>query len=115
MRLIIVVEGGTEERFVKRVLTPHLQTHGVYAAATIVGKRLSQRRSGARRGGGNFGQWRRDIAHQLGTERGAGLRVTTLFDLYGLPRDFPGLTEHEAMADTNQRCDALQAALARVF
>jgi len=37
--------------------------------------------------------------------------VTTLFDLYGLPDDFPGLGAHAQEPDTNRRCDALQTAL----
>jgi hypothetical protein len=41
--------------------------------------------------------------------------VTTLFDLYGLPKDFPGLDEHQADKDTNRRCDALQATLGQEF
>ncbi len=38
MRLIVVVEGQTEEAFVKDVLGPHLDAFGVYTSATIVGK-----------------------------------------------------------------------------
>ena len=38
MRLVVVVEGQTEEAFVKEVLAPHLWGRGVHASATIVGK-----------------------------------------------------------------------------
>ena len=115
MRLIIVVEGETEETFVDDVLTPHLQDYGVYARATIAGKVTAQRRGRTQRGGGHFRNWRRDIERLLKEDRKGKQRVTTLFDLYGLPGDFPGLDAHGADPDTNRRCDALQAALAEVF
>ena len=41
--------------------------------------------------------------------------MTTFFDLYGLPRDFPGLEQHASTPDTSLRCEALQAALAAEF
>ena len=36
MRLFVVVEGFTEERFVKDVLAPHLATFGVFTTPIIV-------------------------------------------------------------------------------
>lgn len=111
-RLIVVVEGHTEEAFVKDVLQPHLNDSGVYTSATLVGKTIAQKRGHRRRGGGHFKHWRKDIKRILGGERGDDLRVTTLFDLYGLPDDFPGLGLHGADADTLRRCASLEAALA---
>jgi hypothetical protein len=115
MRLIVVVEGQTEEAFVKEVLQPHLANYGVYASATIVGKVAAERRGRGRRGGGHYRHWRRDIERLLGNDNSPDLRVTTLFDLYGLPDDFPGLDEHRHDTNTNRRCDALQSALALAF
>lgn len=112
-RLIIVAEGQTEREFVLHVLAPHLATHGVYASATIVGKLQAQRRSHRSRGGGHFGAWRRDI-EQLLRQGDAGCYVTTLFDLYGLPDDFPA-APHLRAASSNDRAAALEQALAQVF
>lgn len=112
MRLIVVVEGQTEEAFVKDVLVPHLAAHKVFVAATIVGKQLAHERGHRGRGGGQFRSWRRDIARLLHDGTDWGLRVTTFFDLYGLPEDFPGLSGLSTELDTNVRCDALQRSLA---
>lgn len=118
-RLLIVVEGQTEEAFVKDLLIPHLADHGVFAAATIVGKGLAQKRGrlgmDGSRGGGRFRHWLSDIQRLLGGDRTDKLRVTTLFDLYGLPDDFPGLAAHSLDLDTSRRCDALQRALAETI
>lgn len=110
-RLIVVVEGQSEEAFVKEVLRPHLDPLGVYTSVTIVGKIVGQKRGHGRRGGGHFRHWSEDIARILGGDRSPALRVTTLFDLYGLPDDFPGLAAHGADRDTIRRCAALEAAL----
>lgn len=116
-RLIVVVEGPTEEVFVKKVVAPHLLVHRVYTSATVVGKAVAQRRGAGGRGGGggHFRHWRRDLERVLGNDSSAELRVTTLFDLYGLPADFPELERWRADLDTNRRCDALQLALGDVF
>lgn len=110
IRLGIIVEGRTEERFVRDTLGPHLAHHGVYAFPTQVG--TPKRRGGARlhKGGGDWPRWERDIRRVLGENSGADFRATTLFDLYGLPRGFPGLDEH-ASAESNARCDMLQKEL----
>ena len=91
IRLVVVVEGQTEEAFVRNVLKPHLDACGVYTSATIVGKVIAQKRGHNTRGGGRFVHWGQDIERILGGDRSENLRVTTLFDLYGLPDDFPGL------------------------
>jgi len=115
MRLIIVVEGQTEEAFVKDVLKPHLDSCGVFTSATIVGKLVAQKRGHRNRGGGHWRHWHRDLQRILGGDRSDNLRVTTLFDLYGLPVDFPGLDEHGADLDTLRRCEALETSLGEVI
>jgi hypothetical protein len=83
----------------------------VYASASIVGKVAAEDRGHTQRGGGRFKSWRKDIVRLLNT-RDACRRVTTLFDLYHLPLDFPGLHEFASQTDTSRRCDALERALA---
>jgi hypothetical protein len=114
-RLIVVVEGQTEEAFVKGVLAPHLATREIFASATVVGKLLAHRRGHRGRGGGHFRNWKRDIRRILGNDRSEDLRVTTLFDLYGLPEDFPRLADLSSIRDTAHRCDKLQVALGEIF
>ncbi len=52
IRLIVVVEGQTEEAFIKDVLAPHLAAYSVYVSVTIVGKMTAHRRGHQGRGGG---------------------------------------------------------------
>lgn len=76
VRINIVVEGQTEERFVKKVLTPYLSERRVYSFASSVG------------GISTYGKARRDIENWLKQDTSA--YCSTMFDLYGLPKDFPG-------------------------
>ena len=112
MRLVVVVEGQTEEAFVNDLLVSHLADRGVFASATIVGKMVAEKRGHHVRGGGSFRHWLADIRRILGKGADDGVRVTTLFDLYGLPEDFPRLRELASEQNTNRRCEALETALA---
>jgi hypothetical protein len=88
-RALILVEGQTEERFVKDVLAPALWPHGLFIFPTIlVTKRV---KSGPNFKGGvtNFAKFQNDARHLLNSS--AGALVTTLLDYYGLPPDFPGM------------------------
>jgi hypothetical protein len=111
MRLVVVVEGQTEEAFVNEALAPHLWIHDVFASATIVGTPRRRGSAPLTKGGGDWRRWERDIRRVLGQRSAAGLRVTTLLDLYGLPSGFPGLAEHGTDPDTDRRCDSLEATL----
>lgn len=105
-RLLMLVEGQSEEIFVKQTLTPYLVQHGVYVQSPIVlwTKRLSG--GGGFRGGvSNWNQIRRDL---LPLMRDGDAWVTTLLDFYGLPEDFPGLSEALGAGNARERVIALQ-------
>jgi len=115
-RLIIVVEGQSESNFVGRVLGPHLQSFGIAATATIVGKAkaAARGRSGPGvRGGNRYADWKRDIRNCLSGNPGGNFRLSTLCDLYGLPDDFPGWASQPGDHNTAARCDRLQEEIAR--
>ena len=81
-RLLIHVEGQTEEDFINEVLRIHLVAMGYHAVdARIVGNaRLRQRRGGIR----PWPSVRRDITNHL--KEDASCIATTMVDYYGLPK-----------------------------
>lgn len=87
-KVLILVEGQTEEKFVKEVLNPHLNNYGKYLIPTLLRTKIVK--SGPNFKGGiiSYIQVRRDLMRLLGDT--SALRVTTMFDLYGLPGEFPG-------------------------
>ncbi len=106
----MVLEGPTEETFVRHVLSPHLATKGVFPTWIIV--ETSRDTAGRKRtGGGSWAKWRRDLRLLLGQHPGNDVRFTTMFDFYGLPRDFPGLSSQPVGPDVNARVAHLEEAM----
>ncbi|MEO1332759.1 MAG: DUF4276 family protein [Myxococcota bacterium] len=98
-RLLVHVEGQTEETFVNKVLAPYLYTHGFsrVAARKVGNPRLVQR--------GGVQSWdsvRRDILRHLKDDTAAF--GTTMFDFYGLPKSWPGRTQTASLGP--QQCAA---------
>ncbi|MEQ1735102.1 MAG: DUF4276 family protein, partial [Rhodoglobus sp.] len=78
IRLYVFGEGDTEEAVVNRVLVPHLSARNVFPFVRSLG------------GGGRWERWRFFMERQMSQEHSADVYFTTLFDLYRLPKDFPG-------------------------
>ncbi|MGC9261035.1 MAG: DUF4276 family protein, partial [Phycisphaerae bacterium] len=82
MRVNVVVEGQTEETFVKEVLAPALGYRRVYLTPRLLGT------PGHRGGNVNYARVKRDVTAFLKQDKQA--YCTTLIDLYGLGSGFPG-------------------------
>jgi hypothetical protein len=101
-RLKIVVEGQTEERFVKDVLADHLAPRNVFATAFRVGK------PGHRGGIRSYLSAQRDLRAALTQDRGAF--VSTMFDYYAMPDSWPGRIVARAKQGSERAC-VIEAAL----
>jgi hypothetical protein len=112
IRLHVVVEGRTEELFVTQTLAGHLAGHDVFATPiTVTTRRDPITGTKIGKGGGHWKHWRRDI-RRLFLDGSSDVRFTTVFDLYGLPSDFPKLEIHRPCADTVMRAELLEQAMA---
>ncbi|MCG8556834.1 MAG: DUF4276 family protein [Proteobacteria bacterium] len=109
----VVLEGQTELAFVKSVLAPHLARVKVYATPIVVSTKR-ERDGRKHRGGGDWGKWRADL-RRLCCDGRPEVRITTLFDLYGLPKNFPALSVHSSVGDTRKRCELLEEEMAKVI
>lgn len=114
MRLLMLLEGQTEEGFVKDVLAPHLLRFSVVVSYIVVTTRRDRLTGEKRRGGGHWKHWKKDLLLWRFEHPGNNVRFTTLFDLYGLPDDFPEIEAHSGDLDTERRTQKLQAAMATV-
>jgi hypothetical protein len=87
-KVLILVEGQTEAKFVKEVLNPYFNNHGKNLIPTIVNTKIVK--SGPNFKGGilSYRQVKSDLVKLLGDT--SACCVTTMFDLYGLPEEFPG-------------------------
>ena len=105
-RLLIHVEGQTEEDFVNKVLAPYLHDLGY---TSVSARLLGNARQRIRRGG--IRAWmsvRNDILNHL--KQDEGVLATTMVDYYGLPETWPGRAEapFQAFAD---RADTVEREL----
>lgn len=109
-RVLLLVEGQTEEATVNHVLRPHLTQFGVFLerASLLRTKELPDGRP-YKGGVTTYGQMARD-ARRLLSDTDA--YVTTLIDYYGLPNDFPDLDAARAIPDVADRVKALEASFA---
>ncbi|MCY4546220.1 MAG: DUF4276 family protein [Gemmatimonadetes bacterium] len=105
-----IVEGQTEETFVNQVLRPHLETFSVGCSARCV--ETSRKRGRKYRGGiTDFKLPRKDINAWMREDKNPDVRFTTMFDLYGLPQDFPGYGDAAGLSNAYERVRVLENAL----
>ncbi len=106
-RLIVHVEGPTEETFVNEVLSEHLYQRGYTdVSARIIGKA----RAHAQRGG--IVPWRialQGILNHLRQDQ--GWYVSTMVDYYALPNDWPGRAVSPTPQTASDRAVVIEDAL----
>lgn len=89
-QVLVLVEGQTEERFMKDVLCPHLLDREIYAIPTIATTKRVKRGPDFKGGITDYKKVENDLQRLLNDTEVAA--VTTFIDYYGLPSDFPGMT-----------------------
>jgi hypothetical protein len=83
----MLVEGQSEEIFVKQTLAPHLAGHGVFVQPIVLWTKRLGAGGGYRGGVSNWNQIKRSL---LPLTFDTDAWITTLLDFYGLPEDVPG-------------------------
>ena len=96
VRVNILVEGQTEEAFIRDVVAPHLDSRSVFVNyRRIETSRRKEKATGQimyfRGGIVSYGKLRNDVLRWLKEDRAAF--VTTMVDVYALPSDFPGFND----------------------
>jgi hypothetical protein len=107
-RILILVEGQTEERFVKDVLQPFLWKVGVHIEPKIATTKRVKQGADFKGGVTSFHKIEDDIRRLIG-DSNASL-ITTMIDYYGLPGDFPKIQNFQGTA-SRERARALEMAL----
>lgn len=112
-RAYIVVEGQTEERFVKDVLGPHLEQLDLYLRPVIVTTKVVKDGPNFKGGLCNFTRFQRDVRNLL--QGSGGALVTTMVDYYALPVDFPGMNSRPMHLPSLARVQHLEQSLGQHF
>ncbi|MBK1684818.1 DUF4276 family protein [Rhodoferax fermentans] len=105
-RLYVLVEGQTEEAFVRELLVPHYAGLGRFLTPIIVSTS-----PGYKGGVVSYAKVKPQIVRLCRQDPDA--HVTTMFDLYALPADFPGkaVPAYAANATGHQKALFLEAQL----
>lgn len=113
LRLNFVVEGQTEGRFVNKVLRNHFAARSIVTAARCVTTRRDRRAEHRKHRGGlsTYAQARDDIRRWARQDSSQDARFTTMFDLYGLPADFPRYADAVKASDPYARVGILETGL----
>lgn len=88
-RVLVLVEGQTEERFVKDVLRDHLWPIGIDAAPKVATTKRVKHGPDFKGGIIHYQKVENDLRRLLGDT--AAISVTTFIDYHALPHDFPGM------------------------
>lgn len=97
-RLLVNVEGQTEEQFVNEILRQHLGNHGY---SSVAARLLGSRRERAFRGGVRpWAAVKREVEKQLNEDR--HVLCSLLVDFYALPTDWPARQAAAAMSSSQK-------------
>lgn len=110
IRLHAIVEGQTEETFVRDILGPHLMNYQISCDAQRI--TTSRTRNKSYRGGlVKYAHLCSDLRIRMKGDRNPDSWFTTLIDLYALPEEMPGFTEASQQRDPFKRVEILEEAL----
>jgi Domain of unknown function (DUF4276) len=112
-RVLILVEGQTEERFVKDVLGPAFFDKELFFSPTLLVTKRVKDGPNFKGGVTNFAKFRNDTQRLLNDT--GGVLVTTMLDYYRLPLDFPGMDSRPVNGTPLQRVTHVEAAIAKHF
>jgi hypothetical protein len=106
-RLLVHVEGQTEESFVNEILRDHLVAKGYHSVqARIVG---NARQRGQRGGIRPWPSARKDIVNHLREDQNC--IATTMVDYYGLPQTWPGRAHSKDISSVERKAALVQDAV----
>ncbi len=100
--VVVLVEGPTEQQFVKQLLTPYLAQRGVYLTPIILDK------PGEKGGDVKFARAKNDIEKHL--KQRQDTCVTMLVDYYGIRSDWPGYSESKKQAEHTRKAQIMNQA-----
>jgi hypothetical protein len=97
--VVVLVEGATEQRFVKQVLGPYMADRRVYMTSIILSK------PGQKGGDVKFARARNDIEKHLKQRRDTW--ITLLIDYYGIREDWPGYKASKLHTDHKRKAQIM--------
>jgi Domain of unknown function (DUF4276) len=111
MRLGIIGEGVSEETFAREMVCPHLLSYGIYAFSRQIVTKRNAFQKDSKGGIPRYERVRKDILNLIGED--SELFITSMFDLYALPNDFPGFEKAQIIENPYSRVQLLEEFFAK--
>ncbi len=94
INIFVVVEGQSEESFVKNILKPYFARKDIFLKPEQVITGKDKHGTVCKGGGNSYTLYKKHIKNRLkDCAKQKNCYITTMIDLYGLPNDFPKLNE----------------------
>lgn len=114
MRLYVITEGQTEENFVNIAMEPYLRKYGIFTRATSVITKIDKCKGKSYHGGViNYSNLRKYIKGLLKNDKNNDIRLTSMIDFYGFPKDFPSFSKINEIRDPYSKIAALEESFAQ--
>ncbi|HOY07500.1 MAG TPA: DUF4276 family protein [Saprospiraceae bacterium] len=104
-KLIIIVEGQTEEEFVNQSLRPWLNQKGIYDIRAI----KIRTSSSVKGGNANYQKFKNEILRLLNQQK--DVLITSFFDFFRLPTSFPGYDEMQRVLNVEHKITILETSM----
>lgn len=108
--LYFIVEGRTEEEFIKEILRPFLETKDIFIQGielVITGKNRNGKY--CKGGGTSYDYYKNHLLKRMKQFKNRNdLYFTTMIDLYGLPKTFPNYSLYKDEKDKYKKVEALE-------
>lgn len=102
IEIVAIVEGKTEEIFIKDILQPYLANKNIFITPIIVSK------PGQKGGDVKFARVKNDIERHL--KQRPNTYLTLFVDFYGIKSDWPGIQEAEEVSGPTGKADVINKA-----
>jgi hypothetical protein len=111
-KILALVEGPTEEAFIKQILNPYLEAKPLYIQPVIITTKIVKSGPNFRGGYVTYANFKAQVQRLLGDSSAA--MITTMLDLSGLSDTFPGYAQMPSQTGITQ-AEHLEQALSAEF
>jgi hypothetical protein len=105
-KILISVEGPTEEQFISRILQPYLLSNQCFLQPVTLKTRRDPSGKTYKGGVSSYERIKEEVKRLLGDT--SACIVTTMYDYYGLPDGFPGKESLQPQWDAYQKVQHLE-------